>query len=131
MKRHGSGLFFGLLLLLPLPARAAENAAPTLKNDIQPIFDRACSSCHGVDHQRSKLNLSLATAAGALVGTPSDEVPQMVRVKPGDPGASYLWQKLQNTAPKGKGMPRGIFSSKRLPEAELDLIKKWIEAGAL
>ena len=27
-------------------------------------------------------------------------------------------------------MPRGIFSTKRLPEAQLDVIRKWIEAGA-
>jgi hypothetical protein len=65
------------------------------------------------------------------VNAPSDQVPQVVRVKPGDPEGSYLWLKLQHKAAKGRGMPRGIFTSKRLPEAELEIIKRWIEAGAL
>jgi mono/diheme cytochrome c family protein len=136
MRQRGIAMLFGpalacALALLPSPAaRAAENAAPTLKTDVQPIFDMACADCHGVKHQRGKLNLSPATARQQLVDHPSDEVPQLMRVKPGDLEGSYLWQKLQNKAAKGKGMPRGIFTSKRLPEAQLEVIRKWIEAGA-
>jgi mono/diheme cytochrome c family protein len=126
----GPALLFALALLLSPAAAAAENPAPTLKKDVQPIFDRACADCHGTKRAKAKLNLSAATAAQALVNHPADQVPQLVRVKPGDPDGSYLWQKLQNKAAKGKGMPRGIFTTKRLPEAELDVIRKWIEAGA-
>jgi mono/diheme cytochrome c family protein len=126
----GPALLFGLALLPSPAAVAAENPAPTLKKDVQPIFDRACADCHGVKRQKEKLNLSAATAIKTLVNVPANEVPQLVRVKPGDLDNSYLWQKLQNKAAKGKGMPRGIFTTKRLPEAELDVIRKWIEAGA-
>ena len=127
----GPASLFGLALLFS-PAVTAENPAPapTLKTDVQPIFDMACADCHGAKRQKAKLDLSAATARQALVNVPADQVPQLVRVKPGDPDNSYLWQKLQNKAAKGKGMPRGIFSTKRLPEAQLDVIRKWIEAGA-
>ena len=119
-----------LALLLAPTAGAAESAAPTLKTDVQPIFEMACTDCHGAKRAKAKLDLSAASARGALVNHPADQVPQMMRVKPGDPESSYLWHKLQHKAAKGKGMPRGIFSAKRLPEAQLEVIRKWIEAGA-
>jgi hypothetical protein len=136
MRRRGIAMLFGpalvlgLALLLSSAAVAAEDPKPTLKTDVQPIFDMACADCHGVKHQRSKLNLSAATSYKALINVASDEVPKLVRVKPGDLENSYLWQKLQNKAAKGKGMPRTIFSTKRLPDAQLEVIRKWIEAGA-
>jgi mono/diheme cytochrome c family protein len=130
VKLFGPAVLFGLALLPSPAALAAENPAPTLKTDVQPIFDMACADCHGAKRAKAKLNLSAATALKALVNAPADEAPQLVRVKPGDPDNSYLWQKLQNKAAKGKGMPRGIFSTKRLPDAQLDVIRKWIEAGA-
>jgi len=128
----GPAPLFGLALLLSPGAVTAEGTAPapTLKNDVQMIFDMACTDCHGEKHQKSKLNLSPATAKQALINQPSDEMPKLMRVKPGDLEGSYLWQKLEGKAAKGKGMPRGIFSSKRLPDAQLEVIRKWIEAGA-
>ena len=130
MSLLGLALPFGLALLVS-PATAAEDKpAPTLKTDVQPIFDMACVDCHGAKHQKAKLDLSAASARQALVNHPADQVPQLQRVKPGDPENSYLWQKLQNKAAKGKGMPRTIFTTKRLPDAQLDLVRKWIEAGA-
>jgi len=128
MKQRGFVPAFGLVVLLSLPVSAAD--APTLTKDVQPIFDRACTDCHNARKTKAKLNLSAATAGQALVNAPSDQVPQMVRVKPGDPEASYLWLKVQHRAEKGKGMPRGLFGSKHLPAADLEIIKRWIEAGA-
>jgi hypothetical protein len=136
MKPRGIAMLFGptlplgLALLLSPRAATAEGAPPTLKKDVQMIFDMACADCHGVKHQKAKLNLSPATAKQALINQPSDEMPKLMRVKPGDPENSYLWQKLQNKAAKGKGMPRTIFSTKRLPDDQLEVIRKWIEAGA-
>jgi hypothetical protein len=135
MRQGGIVVLFGavlsgLALLLSPPAVTAQNPAPTLKTDVQPIFDMECADCHGAKSPKAKLNLSAATAKQALINVPSDEVPQLVRVKPGDPDNSYLWQKLQHTAAKGKGMPRTTFSSKRLPDAQLDVIRQWIQAGA-
>ena len=48
---------------------------------------------------------------------------------PTDPEASYLWRKVDHTAPVGKGMPRTLFGAKRLPEREVELFRRWIETG--
>ena len=109
---------------------AAQAPAPSLRTDVQPIFDRECTGCHGVKRARSKLDLSAANANKALVNAASAEVPSMMRVAPGTPEQSYLWLKLDGRASQGKGMPRGVFSWKRLSDADLAVIKSWIESGA-
>ena len=96
---------------------------------------RAADLRHGVYRlPRREAPMGEAQPVGSDCETGTGQRPRRsgptVRVKPGDPDNSYLWQKLQNKAAKGKGMPRGIFSTKRLPEAQLDVIRKWIEAGA-
>ena len=50
--------------------------------------------------------------------------------KAGDPAGSYLWLKVTHTATQGKGMPRTLFGSKKLPQADLDLIQNWLIQGA-
>ena len=97
---------------------------------IQPIFDRECVKCHGPQAQKAKLDLSPEKAYTSLVNVPSRQVSTMVRVKPGDPDQSYLWLKLEHRSLEGDGMPKGLFSSKKLSRADLDAIKAWIAAGA-
>jgi cytochrome c553 len=123
-------LTFALAALVPPAAMPAEEKAPTLETDVQPIFETACTKCHGPKKAKAKLDLSATAGVAALVNRPADQVPELMLVKPGDPANSYLWQKLQHTSAKGKGMPRGIFRASRLPEDQLELIRKWIEAGA-
>jgi len=60
----------------------------------------------------------------------SQEVPEMVLVKAGDPAASYLWLKVAHAATQGKGMPRTLFGAKKLHQAELEAIQNWIIQGA-
>ena len=66
-----------------------------------------------------------------MVNQKSVQVPEMALVAPGSPDTSYLWLKLQHSAPEGKGMPRTLTGVKKLREAELDLYRRWIEDGAL
>lgn len=109
---------------------AAVPPAPSYSKDVQPIFDKACVDCHGAKKAKAKLNLDAAVALKGLVDVPSEQVPGTVRVKPGDPEQSYLWLKLDHRAKEGDGMPKGMFGAKKLPQADLDLIKAWIEGGA-
>ncbi|MGE5235477.1 MAG: hypothetical protein ACM3O7_03895 [Acidobacteriota bacterium] len=124
------------LTLIPLfagaVALATEPAAPATSyaRDIEPVFLKACGDCHGTDKPKKGLVLSAGRGFGDLVGKPSTEVPTMELVKPGEPDASYLWHKLTHTAKEGKGMPRTLFGSKRLPQADLDLVEQWIKDGA-
>jgi len=81
--------------------------------------------------QPAKKGLDLSPGKG--YATLVDRPPTRSGVAPGQgrrSGASYLWQKLTHTASEGKGMPRTIFSAKKLPDEQLDLVKRWIEEGA-
>ncbi len=100
------------------------------KADVEPIFVKECGDCHGGQRPKKGLDLSADKGYANLVGKKSAQVPELLLVAPGDPDNSYLWHKLQHTAKEGKGMPRGIFSSKKLPEKELQVIREWIEQGA-
>lgn len=107
-----------------------QGTPPSLSKDVQPIFDANCTGCHGASRQRAGLNLSEGIAFKALVGRPSIQEETLLLVKPGDPDASYLVQKLEHRSARGKGMPRGFFGTRSLREAELQAVRTWIAEGA-
>lgn len=100
------------------------------KADVEPIVVKECGDCHGGDRPKKGLDLSAGKGYGNLVGRKSSEVPELSLVAPGDPDNSYLWHKLQHTAKEGKGMPRTIFSARKLPPEQLERIREWIAQGA-
>ncbi|MFO0504390.1 MAG: PSD1 and planctomycete cytochrome C domain-containing protein [Acidobacteriota bacterium] len=103
-----------LLLLAPALALAA---APNYEEHVLPIFTKYCFTCHG--QSSPKLGLDLRTAAGALRG--SHNGPVITKGKPAD---SLLWAKVSS-----RQMPPPVYGQK-VPDAELDTVKQWIEAGA-
>ncbi len=110
--------------------QAPPAAAPSYARDVEPIFVKACSDCHGGDNPKKGLDLSRGRGYAQLVGVASQEEPGLARVKAGDPANSYLWMKLVHTTKEGRGMPRTLFSSKKLPQQDLDVVERWIKAGA-
>jgi hypothetical protein len=82
--------------------------------DVQPIFDRTCNSCHSAVVKNA--GLQVTEYAPLLNGSTQGEV-----IAPGDPENSMLWQQLS----AGKMPLVG-----RLSATELALIRDWIEAGA-
>lgn len=119
------------LLAAGAVALAAQAQTPvSYAKAIEPIFVKECGKCHGGDNPKKGLDLSGDSGYTQLVNVKSQEVPEMVRVKPGDPAGSYLWLKVTHTATQGRGMPRTLFGSKMLPKADLDLIQQWIIQGA-
>jgi len=109
---------------------AGEQPAPLYARDIEPIFLKECGDCHGADNPKKGLDLSAGKGLEHLLGVTSQSEPEYVLVKSGDPAASYLWMKLNHTNKQGKGMPRGLFTAKKLPQEQLDLVGRWITAGA-
>lgn len=106
---------------------------PTL-NEIQAaVFTPTCatSSCHSNGNQAAGLALGDAdTSFGELVGEFSGQNGQgaVMLVAPFDPDASYLIQKLENTAGiSGGRMPPGV----PLQQSDIDEIRQWIMDGAL
>ncbi len=97
--------------------------------DVEPIMVAACGDCHGTDRPKKGLALT-ANGRENMLDVASQVEPDRVLLVAGDPEASYLWVKLNHRQKEGRGMPRTIFSAKKLPAEQLDLIKRWIEEGA-
>jgi hypothetical protein len=120
-----------VLLAAGVVALTARAETPlSYAKDIEPIVVNECSKCHGGDKPDKGMDLSKGKGYAQLVNVKSQEVPAMVRIKPGDPAGSYLWLKVTHTATQGRGMPRTLFGSKKLPQADLDIIQQWIIQGA-
>ena len=105
-----------LLVLLAGAGNAAMAQTPLYERDILPIFTANCFSCHG---GTAMVGLDLRTRASALRGSHQGKV-----VKPGSVAESPLYEKV-----KSKAMPPPAFNFK-LTDAQIELIRKWIESGA-
>ena len=98
------------------------------------VFAVSCASvsCHGAAASGG-LTLATGSAYANLVGVPATNpaahAAGLLRVVPGDPGASFLLDKLTGmlTVDEGDPMPR---VGGPLPAARLDLVRRWIAAGA-
>ena len=117
----------------PSPAPAAPAATVSFAQQIQAqILTPACTSCH-TDEGRTPsggLNLKTGAAFAAMVGVASSGKPGAIRVIAGNPSGSYLVQKLEGAADiVGARMPRG--GPPFLTDAQVALIRLWIQAGAL
>jgi len=114
------------------PLTPGNAAPPPLTADYQSIQDNVftpiCVRCHSGAAAPEGLQLDAAHAYDLLVGVPSSEQPQLLRVDPGAPDSSYLVLKLEG-APGivGAQMP---FGETPLPQATIDVIRQWISDGA-
>jgi methionine-rich copper-binding protein CopC len=91
------------------------------------VFTPICTRCHEGAGAPFGLRLDAANSYTLLVGVASGESPNLKRVQPGNPGASYLLQKLSGTAAVGERMPLG---GPFLPQETIDVISQWITNGA-
>src|SRR5262245_27206283 len=120
MPKHTARLV-ALLFLVAGLAHAqppkTEPAAVTYKDHVLPVLRKHCANCHTPD--KSKSDLDVTTYQALMAGGASGEA-----VKPGNSGQSLLYRVTShevepNMPPKGK-----------IPDADLAVIKKWIDAGA-
>jgi hypothetical protein len=93
---------------------------PNYEDDVRPIFAHRCFACHNAAEMRSGLNLE--SFSGVLKGGGSGDV-----VIPGRAGASILYRAVmhEDGAPE---MPQG---QAKLPDAEIAVIRDWIQQGLL
>ncbi|MEC9004341.1 MAG: DUF1549 domain-containing protein, partial [Planctomycetota bacterium] len=119
------------LLLVALLTLATENLSPAadpeavtagpvieFNRDIRPILSNKCIACHGPDQKQRKAKLRLDTEASAKESV----------IVPGDVNGSELVARITSTDKELQMPPPG--SGKTLNEAEISLIKRWIQGGA-
>ncbi|BBO34769.1 c-type cytochrome domain-containing protein [Lacipirellula parvula] len=110
-----------LLGLLSLPAAARGDDKIDFATQIQPILVAKCAGCHGEKKAAAKLRLDSADQINAF----GEKDHLLVAGKPDE---SELYQRLVLPADDKKRMPKGPDG---LPDAEIALIKQWIEQGAV
>lgn len=103
---------------------------PAFGKDILPLLQQNCVSCHITGEELGGLGLAPSLAYKQLVNTNSLQS-DLLRVKPGAPDDSYLLHKLAGThldqGGTGTRMPQGFPP---LSDAQVELISRWIAAGA-
>jgi hypothetical protein len=114
------------------------NLEPTFASVQQEIFETtdaagrtSCVSCHNANGQRftAGLNLEHALAYDQLVNVASSERPDLKRVAPGNPDASYVVHKLEGRAGIiGRQMPYN--GPPYLTSGQIQILRRWIELGA-
>src|SRR5262245_55444265 len=101
-----------ILLLVPLAVRAAD--APSFTKDVAPLLRERCLKCHSGKSPRGDLDLTRRSAM--LTGGTHGPA-----VNPGKPGDSLLFTHARD----GKMPPK-----KPLAENKVELLRRWVEAGA-
>jgi len=104
---------------------------PTLASIQDNVFTVSCAvpGCHGGAGAQQGLRLDPGFSAGSLINVASPRDPNLIRVVPGDPDASFLIQKLQGAdGLLGDRMPDG---GPYLTTATVNVIRQWILDGAL
>jgi methionine-rich copper-binding protein CopC len=92
------------------------------------VFTPICSKCHIGASAPEGLQLDASHSYNLLVGVPSAERPDLLRVDPGHPDTSYMVLKIEGASGiVGARMP---FGETPLPQATIDAIRQWITNGA-
>ena len=128
----------GWAILLPgaLTACGESGVEPgevSFSQQVQPILTDRCAfgGCHASTSPAAEQSLAEGLAYVNVYNVPSQELPSMDRVEPGDPDQSYLVHKIQGThldvGGTGLRMPRG---QEPLSQDQINLIRAWIQQGA-
>ncbi|MBI3903954.1 MAG: hypothetical protein HY306_13595 [Nitrosomonadales bacterium] len=121
-----TGILLGgmMLAVLAFPAFGKTPKEVSYKNDIRPLINDYCLSCHqpgGKGFEKS--GLDMRTYQSLIKGTQYGPV-----IKPGDSISSTLIMLVEGRADPSIKMPYGINGS--LSKDKIDLLKKWIDQGA-
>ncbi|MBA4191904.1 MAG: hypothetical protein C0467_28325 [Planctomycetaceae bacterium] len=93
-------------------------AAVNYKDHVLPILRKHCQNCHNPDKAQSDFDIT--TFQAVIAGGSSGEA-----VKPGNAAQSLLYKVTAHEA-EPKMPPKGP----KIPDADIAIIKKWIEGGA-
>jgi len=95
---------------------------------VRPILSDKCFACHGPDQNKLEAGLRLDLAEKAYAPLP--ENPGAFAIVPGKPEASELMKRIASEDPEYQ-MPPPDSHLSLLTEHEIEIIRKWIEQGAV
>ena len=116
LKSFSAGVAIAALQLVGSQGIAEDKV--TFEDHIKPIFRDRCLTCHNTNKKSSDLDLSSYTTMmqGGASGA---------SIEPGDSAASYLFGLVAHSSE-----PYMPPNADKIPEAEIELLRKWIEGGA-
>ena len=91
---------------------------PNYEDDVRPIFQRRCFGCHNASEMRA--GLSLESYSGVMKGGGSGDI-----VIAGRPASSLLFKAVSHES----GAPQMPLGQAKLPDAEIAVIRDWIQLG--
>jgi hypothetical protein len=92
---------------------------------VVPILSMRCTAaCHNAEYTMAAQAYTRleGMAGGMCAGRP--------RMMKGNAAMSLVYQKIAGTQNCGNGMPIAMGQHMKMPQAEIDLIKNWIDQGA-
>jgi mono/diheme cytochrome c family protein len=119
MKHRLVSTFAAVALITASCANADDDAAVQFERDIRPILAAACVKCHGAKKREGGLRLDAKSFA--MTGGDSGPV-----IRPGKTDDSELLIRVKSDDPDVRMPPEG----KRLSGPQIELLTRWIEAGA-
>lgn len=114
-------------LSLSLAAGTGPDSTPTFNRDLRPLLANRCFACHGPDANQRKAGLRLDRPDGP--DGAYRERRGSVAIRPGSVAESELWARITSADPDER-MPPAELGGEPLSAEELELVRRWIEAGA-
>ncbi|HLY62651.1 MAG TPA: DUF1553 domain-containing protein [Terriglobia bacterium] len=126
-----SALLISITLASILGATRMASAPPSetpakpidFDREVRPILSDTCFACHGPDEKQRMANLRLDETEGLFVDRGGYKI-----IVAGNSSQSKLYQKISSKDPAFRMPP--IFANRTLTDAQIELIKKWIDQGA-
>ena len=128
MVKHLSILLFFAIgtfaLTKSAPGESSEPGAVNFDREVRPILSSKCFVCHGPEQTNRSSNLRLDTQAGLIADLGSYQA-----VVPRSPGDSELFRRVTSTDVDERMPP--FNSEYQLSSQEVDVLRRWIEQGAV
>lgn len=105
---------------LPPPSN---QAGVTYAKDIQPLFERSCTKCHGEEKQKAKLQLD--TLEHVLAGSKDKKV-----VLPGKSAQSLVVLAVAHATEEEDHWMPPADKAEPFSKEEIGLLRAWIDQGA-
>ena len=107
----------------PAAAQSGSEPGVDFQRQVRPILADNCFQCHGPDESTRQVRLRLDTEGGAFAERPAGR--PVVR---GDAEASLVYQRVTHANARLRMPP--AHTNKSLNDEQIDILRRWIDAGA-